>query len=262
MTRRNRTVLRHAASGLLVAVVLLVGGCATTPPPAPTDSDPFESFNRDVYRFNQALDRAVIAPVARAYIRHVPEPARRAVNNFFTNLTGPNVVLNDILQGKFHQAFEDTMRFVFNSTFGIAGLMDVASGKGLVRHEEDFGQTLAVWGVPQGPFLMIPVLGPFTTRALPGAAVSYFTYPLFWVDDLRVTGPMAALGFINLRADAEASIRVVRDTALDPYVFVRNAYLQRRNFLVWDGAPPVGDLLDELDDMDAGEGGMGASGDQ
>ncbi len=241
---------RGAAVGALGLVMTLLGGCATQPPAPPRNPDPFERFNRDVYAFNEALDRAVIGPVARAYIRYVPPRARRAVGNFFTNLTGPNVVLNDLLQGKFRQGFEDTMRFVFNTTFGIGGLMDVAASKGLERHEEDFGQTLAVWGFPQGPFLMLPVLGPFTTRAIPGAAVSYFTYPLFWVDDLRITAPLAALGFIDLRASSETAIRIVRETALDPYVFVRNAYLQRRNFLIWDGAPPLDDLLDELDVSD------------
>ncbi len=240
-------------TALVGLAALILAGCATTPPKPPANPDPFESFNRDVYQFNDALDRAVFRPVARAYLRYVPDPARRGVNNFFTNLTGPNVVLNDLLQGKFRQAFEDGMRFVFNSTFGIAGLVDVASSKGLVRHEEDFGQTLAVWGFPQGPFLMIPVLGPFTFRALPGAAVGYFTYPLFWVEDARITTPLAALGFIDLRAGAETTIRVVEETALDPYVFVRNAYLQRRNFLIWDGDPPVEDLLDELDEMDTQE---------
>jgi phospholipid-binding lipoprotein MlaA len=250
---------RLAAASLGLAAVILAG-CATTPAAPPADPDPFESFNRDVYAFNDALDRALFGPVARAYLRHVPEPARRGVGNFFTNLTGPNVVLNDVLQGKFRQAFEDTMRFVFNSTFGVGGLMDVASAKGLVRHEEDFGQTLAVWGIPQGPFLMIPVLGPFTTRALHGAAMSYFTYPLFWVDDVRITAPLAALGFIDVRAGAEAALRVVEETALDPYVFVRNAYLQRRNFLIWDGNPPVEDLLDDLDDIDAEEAGAAGVG--
>ncbi len=246
--RRRVDRSRFARACPLLLALVGLGGCATQPAAPPENPDPFEQFNRDVYKFNSALDRAVIGPVARAYTRVVPEPARRAVGNFFTNLTGPNVVLNDVLQGKFRQAFADTMRFVFNSTFGIAGLMDVAASKGLERHEEDFGQTLAVWGIPQGPFLMVPVLGPYTTRAVPGAVVSYFTYPLFWVDDARITVPLAALGFIDLRAGAETAIQVVRETALDPYVFVRNAYLQRRNFLIWDGAPPVEDLLDELDD--------------
>ena len=231
--------------------LLFLAGCSTAPKTGSV-YDPWEDFNRDVYRFNRELDRVIFKPVSDGYVKITPAPVRKSVGNFFTNMTGPDVVLNDLLQGKFAQGFEDTMRFVFNSTFGIGGLFDVASDKGLIQHDEDFGQTLGVWGFPPGPYLMVPVLGPYTSREIPGAAVSYFTYPLFLVEDPRITWPLAGLGFVDLRARSEAAIQFVNDAAVDPYVFTREAYLQRRQFLVYDGNPPVDDFLDELEQLDEG----------
>ncbi|MEA3413584.1 MAG: VacJ family lipoprotein [Pseudomonadota bacterium] len=241
-------VTRRLWACLLPPLVLLAG-CSTSPKSGPV-YDPWENFNRDVYKFNRELDRVILKPVADGYVKITPHSVRKSVGNFFTNMTGPNVVLNDLLQGKPGQGFEDTMRFVFNSTFGIGGLFDVATEKGLIQHEEDFGQTLGVWGFPPGPYLMVPLFGPFTTRELPGAAVSYFTYPLFLVDDPRITLPLAGLGFVDLRARSEAALQFVDEAAVDPYVFTREAYLQRRQFLVYDGNPPVEDFFDELEDLD------------
>ena len=232
---------------LIVTCIVFMSGCATTPGEEP-NTDPWESMNRKIYRFNQVADEYAIKPVSDTYVKVVHVSLRNRITNFFVNLTGINVFLNDFLQGKFKQGLSDTTRFVMNSTFGILGLFDVATEFGFKQNEEDFGQTLAVWGVGQGPYLVLPLLGPYTVRNVPGFAFSYFTNPLFYVDDLRVTVPMAALGLVDLRARAEGAIQFIDEAAIDPYAFTREAYLQRREFLIHDGSPPVDDLFDELDD--------------
>ncbi|MCP4407243.1 MAG: VacJ family lipoprotein [Gammaproteobacteria bacterium] len=237
----------HKILGLILAAVLiLLNGCAAVPKDE-YNSDPWEGVNRKVYKFNRVLDKHLVKPVADTYVKVTHVSLRRRITNFFTNLNGINVFLNDYLQGKFKQGFADTTRFVLNSTFGILGLFDIATEFGFKQHEEDFGQTLAVWGVGPGPYLMLPVLGPYTLRNTPGFAFSYYTNPLFLVDDLRITIPLATLGLVDLRASAEGAISFIDEAAVDPYAFMREAYLQRRNFLIHDGSPPVDDLFDELD---------------
>lgn len=226
--------------GVLAIFVLLMGGCATTSENG-KDIDPYESFNRKMFTFNGVLDKQVAEPIASGYTKVTPEPVQTGVTNFFQNLSNINVVLNDFLQGKFKQGFADSGRFVINTTVGIAGLFDVAKKFGLEQHNEDFGQTLAVWGVNPGPYLVLPFLGPSTTRGTPSFAVEALTNPV-----VTAFPPLLGLELVDTRARADGAIKFVDEAALDPYIFTRESFLQWRNFLIYDGNPPV----PELDDLE------------
>jgi phospholipid-binding lipoprotein MlaA len=228
---------RNLALIMLLIGALLAGGCATAPAGI-SDYDPLEQLNRKVYSFNDGFDRHVMTPVANAYTRVTPRPVQTSVSKFYKNLTYPNVILNDFLQGKLGTGIRDTGRFVLNSTVGILGLFDPASHLGLAVHNEDAGQTLAVWGVRQGPYLMLPFAGPTTVRDAPDLVTMTMTNPLFYVVNPYITIPLALLGFIDYRVQASPSINLVRESALDPYLFVREGYLQHREFLIFDGHPP------------------------
>lgn len=232
-----------------VLALALLGGCATAPRQA-AKGDPLEGFNRGVFAFNQDFDRRIARHIADGYVKVTPQPVRTGISNFFQNLGNINVILNDFLQGKVRQGFEDGFRFVFNTVFGLLGFIDFATDLGYVQHQEDLGQTLAVWGVGQGPYLMLPFLGPYTLRNTPGLAMEVVTNPLFYLDDPRLSYSLAALRFIDLRASLSGAIQFVNTAALDPYAFTREAYLQHRAYLIYDGNPPVDDLFDELDELD------------
>jgi phospholipid-binding lipoprotein MlaA len=233
----------------LVCVVFFMSGCATTIE-GKNSNDPLEPLNRKIYAFNMILDENLFKPVADTYVKFTPDPLQIGIANFFENLGEINIVINDFLQGKFKQGLMDSGRFVINSTFGVIGLVDHATDLGLRKHEEDFGQTLAVWGVGQGPYLMLPVLGPQTLRDTPAIGMSIVANPLFYVDDTTITISLSVLGAIDLRARSEGAIQFVNEAAVDPYAFTREAYLQRREFLIYDGNPPTSDLLDLLEDLE------------
>lgn len=212
-----------------------------------SSNDPLEGVNRPIYQANDIIDQYVGEPVSRVYINLTPDPIRTSVSNFFDNVTYPNVVLNDFLQGKGEQGLEDSGRFLINSTFGAFGLFDIATPLGLEKHTEDFGQTLAVWGVGQGSYLVLPFLGPNTARDVPDLGVSTVTNILFYVSN-PVAVPVAVLGFIDQRSRFDQAIRIRNEVAVEPYLFTREAYLQHRNFLIYDGDPPLDDddlFLDE-----------------
>jgi len=244
------TGLRGLALVALLASALL-GGCATAPAGV-SEKDPLQPLNRKIYAFNGSFDRHIMTPVANAYTRVTPRPVRNSVSRFYNNLTYPNVVLNDFLQGKFAEGFGDAGRFLINSTVGLLGLFDPAGHLGLKPHLEDTGQTLAVWGVPQGAYLVLPFAGPDTVRDLPDLATITFTNALFYVANPFVTIPLSLLGFIDYRVQASASINFVNEAALDPYLFVREAYLQHREFLIYDGHPPPRLAPDIEDDGEDG----------
>lgn len=233
--------------GVVAIFVLLMGGCATTSENG-KDIDPYESFNRSVFTFNSVLDKHVAEPVADGYTKVTPEPVQTGVTNFFQNLSNINVVLNDFLQGKFKQGFADTGRFVVNTTVGVLGLFDVAKKFGLEQHNEDFGQTLAVWGVSPGPYLVLPFFGPSTVRGTPSFAVKALTNPV-----VSAFPPLWGLGLVDTRARADGAIKFVDEAALDPYVFTRESFLQWRNFLIYDGNPPVPELDDFEEELFAEE---------
>ena len=228
---------KNAVMVLLTCAIVLSTACASTPK-GTDNSDPYEGVNRKIFAFNDTLDRHILKPVADAYVKVTPEPARTSVSNFFSNLGYLNVVLNDFLQGKFKQGAADLSRFLINSTVGSLGLVDVASKVGLKAHDEDTGQTLARYGTPQGPYLVIPFLGPNTTRNVPDLGTSTVTSGLFYVGTLVVTLPLGALKVVSDRANASNTLNIVNEAALDRYIFIRDAYLQHRNYLIYDGHPP------------------------
>lgn len=237
---------------IVLLMVSVATGCATTP----DNIDPLEPANRASYSFNEALDRALLKPVAETYAEYTPELAQAGITNFFDNLTYLNVVLNSFLQGKIDQGLSDATRFLFNSTIGLLGLVDVGTAVGLPAHNEDFGQTLATWGFDEGSYLYIPVGGPNTTRNLPNYATSFFLNPLSYATG-AILFPLTAVGVINKRANLLESTRIRDEAAVDPYAFTREAYLQKRRFLIYDGNPPVEgyDDIFDLENGGAGEGG-------
>jgi phospholipid-binding lipoprotein MlaA len=223
-------MIRMVAFPGLMVVLMLLTGCATQAGQPP---DPLEGFNRAVFAFNDTADRWVVKPVAKGYTKVLPSPARTGIGNFFDNVTYPLVVVNQLLQGKFRDGASDMLRFAMNTTAGIGGLFDVASMAGLRMHEEDFGQTFARWGFGPGPFLMLPFLGPSTVREGTGSIISYAVSPIrFITDDDTTRYSLTALNLIQTRAsllDAEQLI------SGDRYSFIRDAYLQRRDYLNKDG---------------------------
>jgi phospholipid-binding lipoprotein MlaA len=252
------SALRLPFLSILLAILALEG-CATNSTaaseegePTGTESaaDPWEPMNRRIFRFNRDVDRAALKPVAVGYEKVIPSFIRSGVKNFYTNLRGPRNILNNFLQGKGTSGFSETGRFVVNSTIGILGLVDVASGIGLEEHEEDFGQTLAVWGVPDGPYVMVPFAGPQTLRDVFAFPMDLLVDPLWhWLydEDAPVRYGLYALRAINYRARF-LSVEGLLDEAFDPYVRLREGYLNRRRYEVYDGDPPVDDFYDDIYD--------------
>jgi phospholipid-binding lipoprotein MlaA len=250
MTMRFRDCLFRLPSVLVLAAL---AGCATVPAEDRHPSDPFEGFNRAVFAFNDGLDRAILKPTAEAYAE-LPQPVRTGVGNFFSNLDDVTVLINNLLQGKFEDAASDTSRILFNTSFGVFGLIDVASPMGLAKNNEDFGQTLGTWGVPAGPYLQIPFLGPSTGRDAPARVVDFYTNPRNYVfrDHTELGWGLFVLDTVHMRAGLLSTEAVLAALSEDRYVALRDAWLQRREFLVRDGAPADDDAwLDDLDDLDA-----------
>ena len=242
------TVRARLGTALLI---LSLAGCATTGPATP--GDPLEGWNRGVHRLNDAIDRGVLKPVAKRYRKYIPQVVRTGVSNVLTNLAYPTTIINDLLQFKLKDTVADLGRFALNSTLGLGGLLDPASRVGLARNDEDFGQTLGRWGVPPGPYLMLPLLGPSTLRDAPAFAVDTQT-------DLRSqldleTAERAALAVLSV-VDRRASLLSLDDSigrAFDPYAFVRDAWLQRREYKVRDGNVPDEEPMPDEEPLPAAE---------
>lgn len=247
---RARPVARLARAAVAGAMLLGAVGCASLPQGSqPVARDPFERVNRSVFVFNDTLDRAVTRPAARAYEAVVPEFVRGYVGNFFGNVGDVFTAVNQLLQGKPAQAVSDAGRVLVNTTFGLVGLIDIASELGMDKHREDFGQTLGRWGIASGPFLMLPVLGPSSVRDGVGLVADIATDPLRSIplEDERTY--LFMLRLIDTRQSLLGAERVVEGAALDRYSFLRDAYLQRRRNQVYDGDPPPQD--DPQDEGDA-----------
>ena len=229
----HRGVFRSA---ILAAVVTLTG-CAHAPAYEP--ADPLERINRPIFSFNRKVDQYVLRPAAKGYVKVVPQFARTGVSNFFNNLFYPTTIVNGLLQGKFRQSGDDTLRFVLNSTIGLAGFIDVATSQGLKRNDEDLGQTFGRWGVGEGWYLMLPLLGPSTNRDLVGRVGDNWTEILQYVDSVDTAERIAlgAVQAIDHRSKLLDADRII-DQQLDPYVFFRTVYLEQRWNLVHDGNPP------------------------
>ena len=205
------------------------------------DADPLIGFNRGIHKFNVTLDTYIMKPVATGYDNVVPEVAKRGVSNFFSNLGDVNVLVNNLLQLKFKNALQDSGRLVVNTTIGIGGLIDVATGMGLEKHDEDFGQTLGYWGVGPGPYVELPLLGSFTVRDAVGYVPDYLLNPVSWIKDDETRYGLIALDAIDTRRSLFAAEDLISG---DEYIFIRDAYLQRREYLVNDGV-----VYDEWDDF-------------
>ena len=252
---------------LLLFFAALAAGCATTPKEnasvkpsdkntvsanntqeiTPSDDDPcsidpYENFNRSFYKVTDTVDQNVLAPVANSYIDNIPSPVRTSVGNFYDNLAYPGVALNGLLQGKVKQGMGDGLRFLVNTTVGVVGLFDAATPLGLPEHNEDFGQTLGVWGVDNTSYMYLPFLGPSSNRDIIGLPVDAASNVLFYagfVFAAPITVPLGILAVVDKRARHAEEIRLRDQAALDPYLFTREAYWQHRENLVFDGKPPI-----------------------
>ncbi|HEY1057388.1 MAG TPA: VacJ family lipoprotein [Limnobacter sp.] len=224
---------------LVLTVLGLAAGCSTLRAPSP--ADPFEGFNRGVSSFNEGVDTVVLKPLAKGYNAVTAPEVRTVVGNFFSNLEDIAVAFNNLLQGKPKEAGGDISRFALNSTIGIFGLVDVASELGFQKHDEDFGQTLGVWGVGSGPYLVLPLLGPSTLRDASGKVVDAPLNPLRYHDDVSERNSLIFLNLVDKRARLLPATDLVDRVALDKYAFVRDAYLARRASQIRDGAPDPND---------------------
>jgi len=249
------TAKRRCAS---LAMALLLAGCASVPPGTALTPgqqvDPWEGWNRKVFAFNDAVDNAVLKPVAQGYQKVVPRIVRTGVSNVFGNLGDVWSTANQFLQAKLQLGLEMGMRVLVNTVFGLGGLLDPATEMGLTRRSEDFGQTLGRWGLPPGPYLVLPLFGPSTVRDGAGLVADlHIASPSRLSDDSAGAYEISALKLIDTRANLLSTTQLVDEAALDRYSFIRDAYLQRRLDEVYDGAPPLPKLDDESDTPAPGE---------
>ncbi len=243
-----KTAKIESSCGILAILTLLIG-CATTHGSDP--NDPWEGWNRGAQSFNDKVDDYVMKPVAKGYDRIMPQFAHHAVNNFFSNIDDIGVFVNDALQGKFSQSGLDTTRLLVNTTAGIGGLIDVGTMIDLPKHNEDFDQTLGIWGIAPGPYLVLPFFGPSSPRGTAGllgdAALNPMSYTGLYFSSaltaLAVSGGVGGIKIINTRANNLGLEKVISEAAIDRYEFFKNAYIQRRNYLVHDGNVPEDDVL-------------------
>ena len=203
----------------------------------PHPQDRFERYNRAIYKFNDGLDRTVLRPVARTYVKVTPAPVRTRVGNFFENLSYTSTIPNDLLQLKFKPLATDTLRLLINTTGGVGGLFDPATQMGIPTGDEDFGQTLGYWGVPAGPYFLLPFFGPSTVRDTAGSVVARYTNPLQYVSSPYVEYGLTGLDLVHNRAEL-LPMQNTLDNAFDSYAVIRSAYLQRREYQVQDGNVP------------------------
>ncbi len=232
--------VRKVAWRPLVAALMaaMLSGCATVDRDYRDPRDPLEPFNRAMYQFNDGLDRAIIKPVAQGYKAVAPTPVDKGITNFFSNLSDVRSAANNLLQLKVTRAASDVGRVVINTTVGLLGFIDVATNMNIPRYNEDFGQTLGVWGAASGPYLVLPLFGPSSGRDAVGLVVDSYSDPVTYVDPASVRWGLRTVRLVDRRADLLGASRVLEEAALDPYRFVREAYLQRRENDVNDGNPP------------------------
>jgi phospholipid-binding lipoprotein MlaA len=236
----------NAIRTIIIITAVGLTGCASTR--ASNPADPLEPVNRGIYKFNDTVDKAIIKPVARGYKAVMPTVGRIMVSNFFSNLDDVDVTANDLLQFKLVQGFSDGMRFFVNTTIGVFGLIDVASTGGLKKHNEDFGQTLGKWGVGNGPYLVLPVLGPSTLRDSVGLYADGYISPMYQLKNMRTRNQAYLTRGINRRTELLDQEKVLNEAMIDPYVFLREAYLLGRLSEVYDGNPPRPRYDDEESD--------------
>ncbi|PRY01322.1 VacJ family lipoprotein [Paraburkholderia sp. BL25I1N1] len=254
---------RAFQAGKLAVAAALLAGCTTVQ--TPTKGDPLEGLNRTIFTVNDKLDQYALKPVAKGYVFITPQPVRDSVTNFFSNIGDVYIAANNLLQLKITDGVEDIMRIVINTVFGVGGLFDVATLAKLPKHDNDLGLTLGHYGVPAGPYLVLPLFGPSTVRDAVGSIGNYYVNPLSYIHPDGLSWALYGLNVVNTRANLLNASDVLEGAALDKYSFVRNAYLQRRQYLLSDGKqaqglPNYGDEapLPKYDDVDSGAAGAPA----
>jgi phospholipid-binding lipoprotein MlaA len=256
--------LRHLGLGLMVAFCLSLSGCATTTVGGGMrgGADPFEPFNRAVAGFNAGVDKAIVKPLSQVYRFVTPRVIQGMVGNFFSNLDDVWVSANNLLQGKPKAALSDITRFTINTVFGFLGTVDIATEMGLEKNREDFGQTLGVWGVSPGPYVMLPVIGPSSLRDSSALIVDSYAYPLRFVNDATVRWSMYGLRAVDTRAGLLLAEKFMDNASFDDYSFLRNGFFQRRYSQIYDGNPPESATPkydDEIEDKPADKPGIDKS---
>ncbi len=254
----NSSFARLIGRAVLLAAVALASGCATVDSNRPATNnprDPWENWNRKVFSFNEVLDAYVLVPVATAYETITPRFVRQGVTNFFNNFADVWSAVNNVLQGKLDRAFTDVVRVGTNSVLGIGGLFDIASEAGIEPTYEDFGQTLGRWGAPPGPYVVWPLLGPSNVRESFALPLDRGVSPALLIDNNTVKWGLAGLQIVNVRAGLLGASRALDETGLDKYSFIRDAYLQRRRNVVFDGDPPDEPSPPEPDEADVPDPG-------
>ncbi|MFM0058268.1 VacJ family lipoprotein [Paraburkholderia phytofirmans] len=254
---------RAFQAGKLAVAAALLAGCTTVQTPTP--GDPLEGLNRTIFTVNDKLDQYALKPVAKGYVFITPQPVRDSVTNFFSNIGDVYIAANNLLQLKITDGVEDIMRIVINTVFGVGGLFDVATLAKLPKHDNDLGLTLGHYGVPAGPYLVLPLFGPSTVRDAVGSIGNYYVNPLSYIHPDGLSWALYGLNIVNTRANLLNAGDVLEGAALDKYSFVRSAYLQRRQYLLSDGKqsqalPNYGDEapLPKYDDVDSGAAGAPA----
>ena len=221
----------------IAAGMALLGGCATTGPTSP--ADPFEPWNRAMYDVHQVVDGNIVKPVAQAYVDYTPKPVQQTIRNFFGNIEDAFSALTALMSGKLDRAGNDMGRVIVNTLFGIGGLIDVASDGGIPKGDWDFGLAFGTWGFQQGPYLFVPLIGPTTVRDGTGLAIRVYLGPVGYLPDVPTRNVLYGLDALDLRAQALSAESVIDQAALDRYTFIRRAYLQRRQYLLYEGNVPA-----------------------
>ena len=234
---------------LIIGLTVFLSACTSIPPEQRTAADPWEPMNRTLYQVNTSIDKVTTKPLARGYQKILPSPVRTGVSNFFRNLTTPRSALNNFLQGKPKRGFSEFGRFLFNSTLGVGGLFDIASAGGMEEYPEDFGQTAARWGVPDGPYIMLPFLGPKTLRDAVLMPADMLAHPMSHYENTSVRDKLLVLQIIDLRQSILTAEKFLEDSK-DPYITLRESYLQNRQYEVYDGDPPDDDFYEDFDEYE------------
>lgn len=221
---------------LSIGAIALVGGCATTGPTSP--ADPFEPWTRGMYEVHQVVDGNFVKPIAQAYVDYTPKPIQQTISNFFGNIEDAFSAITSLMSGKLDRAGNDMGRVIINTLFGIGGLIDVASDGGIPKGDWDFGLAFGTWGFPQGPYLFVPLIGPTTVRDGTGLAIRIYLAPVGYLPDVPTRNVLIGIGALDERAEALQAESVVDQAALDRYTFIRRAYLQRRQYLLYEGKVP------------------------
>lgn len=234
-------------TAVVTGFAVLLSACASIPPEQRAATDPWEPMNRTIYQVNTSIDKVTTKPLARGYQKIVPSPVRSGVSNFFRNLTTPRSALNNFLQGKPKRGFSELGRFLFNSSLGVGGIFDIATAGGMEEYREDFGQTAAVWGVPDGPYVMLPFLGPQTLRDALLMPLDTLSQPLYHYDNTSARDKLMVLQIIDLRQSLLTAEKLLDDSK-DPYITLRESYLQNREYEVYDGDPPDDDFYEDFDE--------------